>query len=67
MFIRKVRLGRLLCLHHAIAIHQAVLDAIRAGDAPEAERLVRPHCEMSVQPVVDYLVRTDAERVLSNP
>jgi DNA-binding GntR family transcriptional regulator len=47
MFIRETRLGGLSSASSAIEIHRAILDAIRAGDAPAAEGLTRSHSESS--------------------
>jgi DNA-binding GntR family transcriptional regulator len=47
MFIRETRLGRLRPAGSTIEIHQAILNAIRAGDASEAERVARSHSELS--------------------
>ena len=47
MFIRETRLGGLRPAGSTIEIHRAILDAIRAGDAIEAERVARSHSELS--------------------
>ena len=47
MFIRETRLGGLRPAGSTIEIHRAILDAIRAGDASEAERVARSHSELS--------------------
>jgi DNA-binding GntR family transcriptional regulator len=59
MFIREVRVGHLTSLDSAIAMHQAIVDAIRTGNSAEAERLVRQHGEMSIEPVITFL-KTEA-------
>jgi DNA-binding FadR family transcriptional regulator len=61
MFIREVRVGHLTSLADAIAIHQAIVDAIREGNPGEAERLVRQHSEMSIEPVIAFL-KTEATK-----
>ncbi len=61
MFIREVRVGHLTSLSQAIAIHQAIIDAIRAADPVEAERLVRQHSEKSIDPVIAFLKSESAD------
>jgi DNA-binding GntR family transcriptional regulator len=47
LFIRETRLGGLRPAGSTVEIHRAILDAIRAGDALEAERVARSHSEFS--------------------
>jgi DNA-binding GntR family transcriptional regulator len=61
MFIREVRVGHLTSLPQAIAIHQAIIDAIRAADPVEAERLVRQHSQGSIDPVIAFLKSESAD------
>jgi DNA-binding GntR family transcriptional regulator len=56
MFIRETRLGGLRPAGSTIEIHRAILDAIRAGDAPEAERVARSHSELSGRQLEAHLI-----------
>jgi DNA-binding GntR family transcriptional regulator len=56
MFIRETRLGGLRPAGSTIEIHRAILDAIRAGDASEAERVARSHSELSGRQLEAHLI-----------
>ncbi len=55
-FIRETRIGQLRPAGSTIEIHEAMLDAIREGNASEAERLARFHSELSGRQLEDYLI-----------
>ena len=57
MFIREDRVAHLTSLSKTIAIHQAIVDAIRRADPLEAERIVRQHSEASIDSVIALLKR----------